>query len=145
MLQRLASGDVRYGQWTRQELEVMDACFTGRVEAAFRAGLESRSAATASVRVGKPRVTEERVIEAAWTWLWEKNGDLAFSEIVTFVRARCPNVTASRVQAEFKKLFVRDGFWKETPMVTGERLKEQNRTRGGERFRVSGFRISGRW
>jgi len=113
------------GLWSRDQLVEMDSRFTAAVEAAFSQGLESRAAASATVRIGRNGKEAEAAIEAAWIWLWEKEGDLAFSEIVAFVNARCPNVTASRVQAEFKKRFARDSSWREAPMVTGERVKEQ--------------------
>src|SRR5262249_15600296 len=73
------------GNWSRSELEAMDAAFVARVEAAFAAGLESRVAAAATVRVRTPRNGDARrveaAIEAAWKFLCNEQGDLAFSEI----------------------------------------------------------------
>src|SRR5262249_42298683 len=94
------------GDWTRQELEVMDAQFVAAVEAAFQAGLESRAAARATVRIGKPSLVQlEAAIEAAWLWLWEKDGELPFAAIVARVRTQCPNVTVAVVRAGFERRF----------------------------------------
>src|SRR5262245_30776594 len=114
MLQRLASysyDDELYGDgtWSREELERMNQEFVAAVETAFQRGLESRAAARATVWVAKPSRQVEEVIEAAWNFLWENDGDLPFVEIVSFVRARCPNVTAAVVRAGFEKRFARGG------------------------------------
>src|SRR5262249_19131538 len=96
------------GTWSRQELEAMDAAFVARVEAAFAAGLESRVAAAATVRVGHRNGKDaaiESAIEAAWDLLVSKRGDIAFSEIVAFVRERCPNIDQARVRFGFEQRF----------------------------------------
>jgi hypothetical protein len=103
--ERPEPGDERHGDWTRAELAEMDGRYVAAVEAAFEEGLESRAAAAATVRVTKP--TEEEAIEAAWKFLWEKDGDLPFAAIVEFVQARCPNVPAARVRIEFERRFKR--------------------------------------
>src|SRR5215472_121332 len=113
------------GLWSRDQLVEMDSRFTAAVEAAFSQGLESRAAASATVRIGRNGKEVEAAIEAAWIWLWEKEGDLAFSEIVAFVRARVPGIAAEHIRAGFEKRFNRDGSWKGASMVTGERVKEQ--------------------
>src|SRR5262249_61095466 len=63
-------GDEVCGDWTREELEAMDAAFVERLEAAFQAGLESRAAASATVQLNgkQQRLTEEGTIELAWRW-----------------------------------------------------------------------------
>src|SRR5262245_65908750 len=59
------------GNWSRSELEAMDAAFVARVEAAFAAGLESRVAAAATVRVRTPRNGDARRVEAAIEAAWK--------------------------------------------------------------------------
>src|SRR5262245_40886762 len=96
------------GTWLREELEVMDAAFVARVEAAFQAGLESRSAAAASVKMNGKQRADEIAIELAWRWLRENmdaNVDVSFVEVVAFVQARCSGVTPARVRAGFERRF----------------------------------------
>jgi hypothetical protein len=84
----------------------MDEHFTSAVEAAFEAGLESRSAARATVQVGRSSAVDvERAIEAAWAWFQSMDQDVAFSAVVAFVRARCPGVDPMCVRAGFEKRF----------------------------------------
>jgi len=116
------------GIWTRDQLLEMDSRFKAAVELAFARGSESRAATAATYTMNGKRRADEIAIELAWRWLRENMDasiDVSFVEVVAFVNARCPNVAASRVQAEFKKRFARDGSWKGVPMVTGERVKEQ--------------------
>jgi hypothetical protein len=101
-------GDVRYGDWSREQLQEMDALFVARVEAAFEAGLESRAAAKATVQVGRASAVDvERAIEAAWAWFQSVDQDVAFSAVVAFVRVRCPNVAVECIRAGFEKRFAR--------------------------------------
>ena len=125
MLQRLShpfdeelyAGD---GLWSRQELEIMDAAFCARVEAAFAAGLESRAAARATIQVksslnGSRQRAEEAAIESAWRYLRENieaGVDVSFVEVLAFARERCSDVTAEQVRVEFKKRF--KGRWQST-------------------------------
>jgi hypothetical protein len=119
MLQRLTLSDLdeldrQCGLLSRSELEAMDAAFVARVEAAFRAGLESRVAAAATVRVGH-RNGRETAIESAWRYLrtnMDVGVDISFVEILAFARERCSRVTAEQVRVEFKKRF--KGRWQST-------------------------------
>ena len=88
----------------------MNEAFTQAVERAFELGLESRAAAAATVRVnsllnGSQRRAEEAAIEAGWGQLCSNKGDVSFSEIVAFVRERCPNIELARVREEFRWRF----------------------------------------
>ena len=57
------------GNWSREQLEAMDAAFIARVEASFAAGLESRSAAAATVQVKSSlNGSRQRAEEAAIAW-----------------------------------------------------------------------------
>jgi hypothetical protein len=47
----LNSEDDRYGQWSREELEAMNARFAAALEQAFELGLESRESARQQVRL----------------------------------------------------------------------------------------------
>jgi|307.fasta_scaffold384625_2 hypothetical protein len=104
MLQRLnssldeefLSGD---GLWLRDRLEQMDASFVAAVERAFELKLESRAsaAATVSFRNGKAAALEG-ALEGAWNSLISKRGEMAASEVVAYVRARCPGVDVSRIR-----------------------------------------------
>jgi hypothetical protein len=96
------SGDARHGDWSRDELETMDAKFCEAVEQAFQAGLESRTAARSTATVRKPRVTEEGAIQQAWDYLWQNDGDLAFADVIAFARARYPQITAESVRLGFE-------------------------------------------
>jgi len=105
------------GLWPRAELEAMNAAFVARVEAAFASGLESRRAASATVRVGSSlngsgrRRAEEKAIELAWRWLrenMERCVDVSFAEVAAFVNARCPGVDRARIGAEIKRRFMAD-------------------------------------
>ena len=104
MLQRLnssldeefLSGD---GLWLRDRLEQMDASFVAAVERAFELKLESRAsaAATVSFRSGKAAALEG-ALEGAWNSLISKRGEMAASEVVAYVRARCPGADVSRIR-----------------------------------------------
>jgi hypothetical protein len=91
------------GTWSRTQLEEMDAQFVAAVEAAFEAGLESRTVARATILVGKLRVTEEAILDAAWRWFVRNRdaSDIPFAAVV----ARCPGVDFARVRAGFEKRF----------------------------------------
>jgi hypothetical protein len=99
------SGDARHGDWSRDELETMDACFVAAVEAAFASGLERRESARLTATFRKQRVTEETILDAAWSWFCRRNRDMdvAFSEIV----ARCPGVEVTHIRADFDRRFGR--------------------------------------
>jgi len=90
MLQRLISlDDELYGDgtWSSAQLEQMNDRFVAAVETAFRAGLESRVAAAATVRVGHRNGKDaavESAIEAAWAFLASKKRDVAFSVVPQF-------------------------------------------------------------
>jgi hypothetical protein len=47
----LDSEDDRYGQWSREELEAMNARFVAAMERAFACGLESRESARREVKL----------------------------------------------------------------------------------------------
>src|SRR5262249_6990258 len=103
--------DLCSGTWTLEQLLAMDAAFTGAVEAAFSAGLESRSAAAATVRIGRngKEAAIEGAIEAGWQELCRRQGEAAFSEIVQFVRARLPGIDSMRVRVGFEQRFRQHG------------------------------------
>ena len=86
----IPSGDEVCGLWTRSQLLEMDDRFVAAVTAALEAGSESRVAAGATVRVG--RNGKVAAIEGAWNSLCSKKGQMAASEIVDYVRVRCPGV-----------------------------------------------------
>jgi hypothetical protein len=77
----------------------MDPSYTTAVERAFELGLESRAAAAATVvfRNGKAAALEG-AIEGAWNLLISKKGDVSASEVVGYVRARCPGVDVFRIR-----------------------------------------------
>jgi len=92
MLQRLLSYDDELygdGTWPRARLIEMNDAFVARVEAAFRAGLESRAAASATVRLksslnGSRLLAEEAAIGAAWHYLrtnMDAGIDVSFVEV----------------------------------------------------------------
>jgi len=95
MLQRTFFSDLDEldGIWSRERLIEMNDAFVSAVERAFELGLESRAAASATVRIGAVRNGDARRIEAAieagWQELCRQRGDISFSEIVQFVRKRC--------------------------------------------------------
>ena len=112
MLQRLFDSlDELDGTWSRAQLEAMDASFTAAVEAAFELGLESRAAASATVRVGHRNGREaaiEGAIESAWRYLrtnMDAGIDVSFVEVVAFARERCSGVDQMRVRAGFEQRF----------------------------------------
>src|SRR5262252_1734177 len=119
------------GNWSREQLETMNAVFVARVEAAFVAGLESRLAAAATVQVksslnGSRWRAEEAAIEAGWKFLCSKQGDLAFSEIVAFVRERVPGVDEVRVRDGFlQRLREPVSFTLMTCQVYSSRLEDR--------------------
>ena len=94
--EELLNGD---GLWPRDRLLSMDASYVAAVEAAFAAGLESRAAAAATVsfRNGKAAALEG-ALEGAWNSLISKRGEMAASEVVAYVRARCPGVDVSLIR-----------------------------------------------
>jgi hypothetical protein len=94
--EELLCGD---GVWPRDRLLTMDASYTAAVERAFELGLESRAAAAATVsfRNGKAAALEG-ALEGAWNSLISKRGEMAASEVVAYVRARCPGVDVSRIR-----------------------------------------------
>src|SRR5215472_7181876 len=95
-------GDEVCGDYTREQLLEMNNRFVAAVEAAFAAGLESSSAARATVKVnGKQRLTEEGTIELAWRWFTEAK----FQATALEVMARCPGVSPERVRVAFKERF----------------------------------------
>jgi hypothetical protein len=99
------------GGWSRLRLLEMNEQFCKVMEQAFERGLESRASATATVRVGKRRVTEEEAIETVWKWFVHCNEgveDIAFVDVVARVRALLPNVTAARVRLGFETRFKRE-------------------------------------
>jgi len=104
----LDSADEQCGDYTRAELEEMDAAFVAAVEAAFQAGLESRAAASATVRFKSLSGREAKIesaIEAAWDLLSSKRGDMTALEVLSFVRARVPGVALERVRFGFELRF----------------------------------------
>jgi hypothetical protein len=46
---------------------------------------------------------ERAALEAAWQLLCRNQGDMPFSEIVKFVRARVPRLSEERIRAEFAR------------------------------------------
>jgi hypothetical protein len=46
-----APADERYGEWSRDELEAMNAAYAAALERAFELGLESRASAAGQVRL----------------------------------------------------------------------------------------------
>ena len=93
--------DGQCGDWSRDQLLDMDSRFVAAVEAAFRAGLESRTAAAATYVVNGKQHTEA-VIEAAWRHLctnMDAGIDVSFAEVL----ARCPGVAPERVRVGFKR------------------------------------------
>jgi len=136
------------GIWSREQLLEMDSRFTAAVEAAFQAGLESRTSAAATYDVKKmngKRRADEIAIELAWRWLRENMAsaiDISFVEVVEFVNARCPGVPASQVRAGFEKRFARDGSWKEAPVGVKENTEgEQDAGRRLARERTEKFEL----
>jgi len=95
----LDSVDEVCGDWTRDRLEEMNKNFVAAVERAFELGLESRAAAAATVvfRNGKAAAIEG-AIEGAWDFLCSKGGQVSASEVVGYVRARCPGVDVFRIR-----------------------------------------------
>src|SRR5262249_40855581 len=94
-------------------LEQMNDRFVAAVESAFRLGLESRTAATATFRVGALRNGREGAIESAiegaWDYLCSKKGGGGFLGIVSHVRERCPNIDQTRVRFGFEQRFRQRG------------------------------------
>ena len=96
--------DDLHGDWPREQLVQMDNLFTAAVERAFELGLESRAMAAATIRFRR-RLAEESAIQAAWNWLrgnMAEGKDVSASEVVTFVRERCPGIDPT---------FIRAGLW----------------------------------
>src|SRR5262249_6034411 len=108
--------DGQCGLWSRAELETMDQKFVVAVEAAFQSGLESRAAASSTVRVKSPlngsqRLAEESAIGAAWAHLCDRRGEVSASEIVGYVRERCPDVDVSRIRFGIEQRLRRGAGW----------------------------------
>src|SRR5262245_7678854 len=110
--------DEQCGLWSRTQLEDMDAAFVAAVRAAFDQGLESRAAASATIDVKAPSLNGnarrveaaiEAVIEKAWDLLCSKEGEIAFSEIVVFVRERVPNIELDCIRFGFEQRFKQRG------------------------------------
>src|SRR5215470_8864712 len=81
----------------------------GAVLRAFELGLESRgAAATVSFRNGKAAAIEG-AIEAAWDLLCSKKGEVSASEVVAFVRERCPKIDQACVRAGLAERFRQRG------------------------------------
>jgi len=102
------------GVWARDELERMNVAFVERVEAAFQAGLESRAAAAATVRIGRAgtAVVTERAIKAAWDLFCSRKGEMAAAEVLKFIRNRCPNIDPAYVKASFaERLRQQETMW----------------------------------
>jgi hypothetical protein len=89
----------------------MNDRFTAAVEAAFGSSLESRTAASATVRVGNGsrRLAEEKAIGAAYDLLCSKKGDMSASEVVIFVRGLCPNIDQARIRFGLEQRFRQRG------------------------------------
>jgi hypothetical protein len=105
MLDRTARVDeVRHGEWSREQLVQMNAGFISAVEAAFASGRESPALARSTVRVGKSRlVDQEQVIQRVWEWhIRNRDAEVPFMEIVGWVRALLPTITAERVRLGFE-------------------------------------------
>jgi hypothetical protein len=49
------------------------------------------------------RVREARAIEMAWQFFVRNEGDIPFSEVVTRVRAHCPEVDPARIRLELER------------------------------------------
>src|SRR5262245_23625108 len=118
MLQRLNSLDEELyagdGLWSREQFETMDAAFVARVESAFQASLESRAAASATVRVGargngSRLLKEDAAIGEVWKWFVDAKFEATAVEVLARVRAVCPGVAAEQVRVEFKKRFKEGG------------------------------------
>jgi hypothetical protein len=58
---------------------------------------EERRGATVSFRNGKAAAIEG-ALEGAWNSLISKRGEMAASEVVAYVRARCPGVDVPRIR-----------------------------------------------
>jgi len=96
--------DGQCGDWSRDQLLDMDSRFVAAVEAAFRAGLESRTAAAATYVVsGKQRA--EAMIEAAWRYL-RTNMDAGIDVTFLEVAARCPGIDPHRVYVGIKRRLI---------------------------------------
>src|SRR5262245_36098092 len=105
--EELLSGD---GLWPRDRLEQMDASFVAAVERAFELGLESRAAAAATVSFRNGTAAAiEGAIEAAWDLLCSRKGEMAASEVVAFVRERCPGVDVPRIRFGIEQCFRQRG------------------------------------
>jgi hypothetical protein len=106
MLDRLSQHDNELcGAWSRNELLEMDSRFRGALEVAFASGRERRESATATVRVDKPRLTEDEAIEAGWRFCCEQDFDVPFAAAVARVRVLLPNIAVECVRAGFARRF----------------------------------------
>jgi hypothetical protein len=101
--EELCAGD---GFWSRSQFLTMDEHFVTAVEAAFRAGLESRVAAAATVQAKSSlhdnrRLVEEAAIGAVWEWFAGVKFEATATEVLARVHAVCPSIAAERVREEF--------------------------------------------
>src|SRR5262245_32662826 len=98
------------GLWSRAQLERMNAQYVAAVERAFELGLESRAAAAATVSFRNGTAAAiEGAIEAAWDLLCSRKGEMAASEVVAFVRERCPGVDVPRIRFGIEQCFRQRG------------------------------------
>ena len=98
--------DEQCGDYTRDQLEAMDAAFVARVEAAFQVGLDSRAAAAATVRIGRNgsrRLVEDSAIESAWNWFRDVKFEATAVEVLARVRASCPGISVEEVREGFRR------------------------------------------
>src|SRR5262249_30271525 len=112
MLQRLALSDLdelekQCGLWSRVELERMNQDFVAACERAFELRLESRVAASATIRLNGDARRIEMAVERAWVWFCrrDREKEVAFSEIL----ARCPGVDPCKVREGFARRFKQFG------------------------------------
>jgi hypothetical protein len=98
------------------QIETMNSAFVERVEAAFEAGLESRTAARATVVVGKRLQTKQEAVEAAIEegWLFfcrnrDERDELPFSEVVAFIQSHNAGATVELIRSGFEKRFKNGG------------------------------------
>jgi len=83
----------------------MDAAFVAAVERAFELGLESRTAAAATVtfRNDSRRLAEDAAIGAVWNWFVGVKFEATAVEVLARVRACYSSVTAEQVRVEFRR------------------------------------------
>ena len=47
------------------------------------------------------KVRQLEAIQQAWIWFRQEGGDVSFAAVLAFARARCPDIAAECVRAEF--------------------------------------------